>query len=282
MKISVVIPTLNAEQQLPKLFDVLSRQTVMADEIVIVDSKSDDKTVDVAKSNRNTRVISINRDEFDHGRTRDLALRSCNSDFVLFLTQDAIPADEKYVENIIKPFDDEGVAGVSGRQLPKKDARPYEVFIREFNYPDESNVRAREDVEILGIKAFFFSDACSAIRKSHYLKLGGFEYPILTDEDLFFAAKAIMSGYKIAYSADAKVYHSHNLSLSEQYKRNYIQGIEFKKHSEILNGISLESEGLKMVWYVTKKLLLHGRIISVIQFYLDCAARLFGSRAGRK
>ena len=280
MKISVIIPTLNAAGEIEKLIDILERQTVKADEIVIVDSQSDDGTVAICRE-RNARVIEILRSEFDHGKTRDLALRSCESEFVLFLTQDALPKDEHYIENLLKPFDDESVAVCSGRQLPKEDARAAERLIREFNYPEVSNVRSKEDLERLGIKTFFFSDACSAYRKDVYLELGGFDYPILTDEDLFFAAKAINAGYKVAYAADAAVFHSHNLSLREQYERNRIQGIEFKRHAELLQGVSLESEGMKMVKYVTKGLLKEGRIPAVIGFFFDCAARYLGSRAGR-
>lgn len=282
MKISVIIPTLNATGTLKQVLDALEHQIVEPEEIVIVDSESDDSTIAIAKAMSKVRILTIQRKEFDHGRTRDFALRTCDSDYVLFLTQDAIPANEHYIENIIKPFDDKKVIGVSGRQLPKPNARDYEALIRKYNYPATSNVRTAEDIEKMGIKAFFFSDSCSAIRKDKYLEIGGFDYPIKTDEDLFFAAKALKAGYKIAYAADATVYHSHNFTLKEQYRRNYIQGVEFKSHKEILNGVSLESEGMKMVSTITKELLRKGKVLSTVEFYLDCAARYLGSRAGRK
>ena len=282
MKISVIIPTYNASDFIDNLIKSLNEQTVKADEIVIVDSDSYDDTVSVAVSYPRVRAMCINHEDFDHGKTRDLALRTCKSDYVLFLTQDALPADEHYIENLIKPLEDETVVISSGRQLPKSDAIEYEKLIRKFNYPDKSFIRSKEDLPRLGIKTFFFSDACSAYKKDKYLELGGFDYPIKTDEDLFFAAKVINAGYKIAYAADACVYHSHNLTLKEQYKRNYIQGIEFKNHKELLSGVSLESEGMKMVKYVTKELLKEGKIGDVFSFYLDCGARFLGSKAGRK
>lgn len=280
--VSVIIPTLNAASEIKILLDKLTRQTVRADEIIVVDSASDDNTVALAKACPNVRVLEIERREFDHGGTRDLAFRASKGDFVIFLTQDAVPANDRLIENLLKPFEDAQVSGVSGRQLPKADAKPYERLIREFNYPAKSFARTKEDIPRLGIKTFFFSDACAAYRRDVYLKLGGFEKNLLTDEDLFFAARMIHAGYTLAYAADAKVFHSHNLSLREQFERNRMQGIEFKKHAQVLSGVSLEGEGIKMVKEVSKSLLSEGKIGNMFAFWLDCGARFLGSRAGRK
>ncbi len=282
MKISVIIPTLNASAVIKELLDRLLCQTVKADEIIVVDSASDDNTVALAKACQNVRVLEIERREFDHGGTRDLALRASKGDFVIFLTQDAVPANDRLIENLLRPFEDAQVSGVSGRQLPKADAKPYERLIREFNYPAKSFRRTKEDIPRLGIKTFFFSDACAAYRREVYLDLGGFEKNLLTDEDLFFAAKMIHAGYALVYAADAEVFHSHNLSLQQQYERNRMQGIEFKKHAQLLSGVSLEGEGVKMVKDVSKKLLSEGKVGNLLAFWLDCGARFLGSRAGRK
>ena len=273
---------MNASSYIDELLKIIDSQTLKPHEIVIADSESDDNTVELCQKHPNVRIMSIRRDSFDHGRTRDEALRTCSGEYILFLTQDALPRDEYYIENLVKAFEDDRVAVASGRQLPKADATEAEKLIREFNYPPKSFVRSKEDLKTLGVKTFFFSDACSAYRKDRYLELGGFEFPIMTDEDLFFAAKVIKAGYKIAYVADAAVYHSHNLSLKEQYERNYIQGVEFKNHADLLCGVSLESEGKKMVKYVSSRLLKRGKIFSFIGFGFDCLARYLGSRAGRK
>ena len=282
MSISLIIPTMNAEEFIEPLFEALDAQTLKPDEILIVDSSSEDGTLELCRKHERVEVISINREEFDHGRTRDMAIRRAKGDLILFLTQDAVPADEHYVENLTAPLIKGLAAIASGRQLPKADARPAEKLVRAFNYPEISFIRSEEDLPRLGIKTFFFSDACSAYKKEVYLALGGFDYPVLTDEDLFFAAKLIYAGEKIAYCADAAVYHSHNLSLKEQYRRNYIQGVEFKRHEELLKNVSLESEGFKMVKYVLKGLIKEGKALCAIGFCFDCAARFLGSRAGRR
>ena len=282
-KISVIIPVLNAEKYIKSLLDMLFNQTVRPDEIVVVDSESEDNTIAICKQYPNVRIISILRKDFDHGKTRDMALRTCNSEFILFITQDAYPQNRYYIENLIKPFShDEKIAISSGRQIPRNDATHMEKCIRNFNYPENSSIRSKDDVERLGIKTFFFSDVCSAYRKDIYEKVGGFDFPLKTNEDMFYAAKVIKEGYKIAYTADAKVVHSHNMSLKEQYSRNYIQGYEIERHKDILCNVSQSVEGIKMVKQVSLQLIKDRHLLSLMHFGLDCFARILGSKNGTK
>lgn len=281
-RVSVIIPTLNAEREIAGLLEALKAQTLKPDEIIIVDSASEDETVTIAQKYNVTKVIHVEQREFDHGRTRDMAFRASTGDFVVFLTQDALPADNNLLAHLLKPFANQKIAVSTGRQVPKSDASKVECLIRSFNYPSISSIRSIDDLSKLGIKTYFSSDVCAAYRRSIYLELDGFDYPIKTNEDMFFAAKAINSGYQIAYTADARVYHSHNLSLSEQYRRNFIQGYEIERHSELLHNAAQISEGKKLVIYVTKELLSKGHLFSIIYFAVDCLARYLGNRAGRK
>lgn len=248
--ISVIIPTLNAGGAIDNLLKKLSEQTSSISEIIIVDSESSDDTLSICKNNAAVQVINIKRSDFDHGKTRDLAFRQSKGDIVVFLTQDAIPADRFFIEKLIVPLADEHVAVSTGRQLPKADATKMEKLVRSFNYPAESHIRSKDDLPQMGIKTFFCSDVCAAYKRSIFLRLGGFEYPLKTNEDMFFAAKAINAGYCIAYAADAQVFHSHNFTLREQYNRNYIQGYEIERHRAELGKVKQESEGIKLVKYV--------------------------------
>lgn len=281
--ISLIIPTLNAEQFIKPLFQMLMSQTVKADEIFIVDSESTDSTVQLCQKYENVTVISVKRKDFDHGKTRDMALRKTHGNIVLFMTQDALPANKCYIENLIKPLlQDEKIAVVSGRQLPRENATKTEKLVREFNYPPVSNIRQKSDIEKYGIKTFYCTDVCAAYNRKIYLELGGFEYPLKTNEDMFFAAKAVQSGYKVGYVSDAEVIHSHNFTLKQQYKRNYIQGYEIEKHKDLLGHVSANSEGMKMVKKISLKLLREGAIVSFVHFGFDCCARFLGNRNGKR
>ena len=280
-RVSVIVPTLNAENEIGALIQLLHAQSLQPDEIVVVDSGSTDKTVEVCRQD-NVGLIQITRSEFDHGKTRDYAFRKSSGDIVVFLTQDAVPANEYFLEKLVAPLMDKTVAISTGRQIPKNNATEMERLVRAFNYPASSYIRSKADLPRLGIKTFFSSDVCAAYNRDIYLALGGFDYPLKTNEDMFFAAKVINAGYRIAYAADAQVLHSHNFTLREQYKRNYVQGYEIERHRASLNGVHQEAEGMKLVKFVSGELLKKGRILSFIRFGFDCCARFLGSRAGKK
>lgn len=281
-KVSLVIPTLDAESDIEGLLNRIYRQTRLPDEIIVVDSSSSDRTVDIVKMFELVRLISIERSEFNHGLTRDMALRESSGDIVCFMTQDAIPADDFYIENLIVPIlSDDRVAVSSGRQLPKDDARRFEQLVREFNYGPESNIRTKVDVETMGIKAYFVTDVCSAYRRSVYIELGGFGKTDMS-EDMLMAAKALNAGYSVAYAADARVYHSHNLTPAEQYRRNYAIGHFLQSNKEIVPCNSEVGEGGRLVKSVSRQLLHEGNIREFAAFGFDCCARLLGNRAGRR
>ncbi len=282
MDISVIIPTLNAEHEIETLLIALDRQSIQPNEILVVDSASDDKTIELVQKHKGVRLLQIDRQDFNHGTTRDKALRESSGDFVCFLTQDAVPVSDDYLKRLIAPMvDDSDIALVSGRQLPKADARRFEQLVRGFNYPDSPSVRSKCDLEKLGIKTFFASDACSAYRRIAYLECGGFDH-VNTNEDMLMAAKFIASGMKVAYEPHAEVFHSHNLTPAQQFARNRAVGFFLETHADDLMHASEIGEGGRLVKAVSSQLLREGNLVEFIAFGVDCCARLLGNRAGRR
>lgn len=282
MEISVIIPTLNAEHEIEALLIALDRQSIQPNEILVVDSASDDKTIELIQKHKRVRLLEIDRQDFNHGTTRDMALNESSGDFVCFLTQDAVPVSDDYLKRLVAPMvEDANIALVSGRQLPKADARRFEQLVRDFNYPDLPSVRSKCDLEEFGIKTFFASDTCSAYRRTAYLECGGFEH-VNTNEDMLMAAKFIASGMKVAYEPRAEVYHSHNLTPSQQFARNRAVGFFLETHAGDLMHASEIGEGGRLVKAVSSQLLREGNLVEFIAFGVDCCARLLGNRAGRR
>ncbi len=278
--ISVIIPTLNAEKNIDNLIKKLRTQTTTPDEIIVIDSESDDHTADICKKYKDINFIEIKRKNFDHGGTRDLAFRKSKGDIVLFITQDAEPTDEYYIEKLIEPFKDENVAMTTGRQVARNDASNIERLTREFNYPDTNYVRTKEDISTLGIKTFFVSDVCAAYRRKDYIDVGGFKNPIIISEDMIIAADFIHADKKIAYVADAKVIHSHNYTLKQQFVRNFDTGVVMKMYEDKFTNISAQMEGIKMVKVILKKLIASGSFFQAFYYCLECGAKLLGNRLG--
>lgn len=282
MEISVIIPTLNAEHEIDGLLIALEHQSIQPVEILIVDSTSEDKTIELVRQHKKVRLLEIDRRDFNHGTTRDMALRESRGDFVCFLTQDAVPVSDDYLKRLVAPMvDDSDIALVSGRQLPKADARRFEQLVRDFNYPDTPSVRSKGDLKKFGIKTFFASDTCSAYRRSAYLECGGFDH-VNTNEDMLMAAKFIASGMKVAYEPRAEVYHSHNLTPVQQFARNRAVGFFLETHTDELMHASEIGEGGRLVKMVSSQLLREGSFGEFVAFGVDCCARLLGNRAGRR
>ena len=284
-RISVVIPTLNAEKYLPRLLKHLLAQTVEA-EIIVIDSGSKDNTVSMVqkaaeKDPFRIRLIQIPGEQFDHGGTRDYALRQSGGDYVMFLTQDALPVDKHCIENLLKGFSQSDIAGVYGRQIAWPDAAHYEKLTRQFNYPDQGRVWREQDIPRYGVKSYFFSNTCSMYRRDIYEKAGGFDRPIITNEDMLMAARLIHQGYALAYVPEAAVYHSHNNTLLQDYSRNVKIGYVMRQYSGRLTGAQADSEGMRMVRFVGKELIRERHFLSLGAFCMHAAVKLAGNRAGK-
>ena len=279
IKVSLIIPTLNAAVYMPALVSILDKQTRKPDEIIVIDSESEDATVRMAEQ-AGYRTLKVKRCDFDHGGTRNYAVAMSRGDIVMFLSQDALPSDEYYVENLLKGFASEEVVMISARQLPRKNAKPDEALVREFNYPADSFVRSKADIPRLGIKAYFFSDVCSAYRRDFFDEIGGFESPLLTNEDMLMAARALAADHKIGYCAEAKVYHSHNYTFKQQYKRNFDVAVFMETYKDEIK--STTGEGIRMVLFIEKQLLKKFKIGAAVHCVFDSAAKFLGNRAGRK
>ncbi|UDC27542.1 hypothetical protein SB00094_03040 [Klebsiella variicola subsp. tropica] len=193
--------------------------------VQVIDSGSIDNTVTVAKEN-GFAVKCINADEFNHGGTRNLIVNMHRDEFdiVIFLTQDAIPQPD-FLSNILKCFEDPMVACAYGRQLPHDDATYISKHARSFNYPSRSYVSTKDDIPKMGIKTAFTSNSFSAYRINTFCKLSGFPENTILSEDMYFAAKCILNGYKVAYCGNSMVKHSHNYSPIEEFRRYFDIGV---------------------------------------------------------
>ncbi len=253
--VSVILPTLNAGEAINSLLTSIKNQTIKC-ELVIIDSSSSDGTPEVAES-YGAKVISIDRTVFNHGGTRNCGVQNSRGDIVVFITQDAFLCNEYCIENLVKPLEEQEIAASYGRQIPRGDAKPTEQFARLFNYPEKPVTKGLEQVPELGIKTFFFSNVFSAIRRKEFEELGGFPDDVVMFEDMIYAAKLIRNGYRIAYVPEAKVIHSHNYSLAEQFKRYFYAGVSFKKQPRFLEYAKADQEGVRFlrrqVRYLLKK-----------------------------
>ena len=271
--VTVVVPTFNAGTAFYKFCEMLQAQTANIEKVIVVDSSSADRTAETARQ-AGFFVKTIDKKEFGHGKTRQMALETVKTDVVCFLTQDALLKDETSVDTLVSfLMQDNKLGAVYGRQLPYPHTGPLGRFARYFNYPEKSFINGFADKKNKGFKTAFLSDSFAAYKKSILLEVGGFPLYSSFGEDSYVAARMLTAGYKTGYCAEAAVYHSHDFSLGQEWKRSR----EIKKFHDaepwLLQTFGKpEGEGVKFVmnqfqwlidqgyWYMIPSAVLHNAV----------------------
>lgn len=169
-------------------------------------------------------------------------------DFIIFLTQDVVIKDKEAFKNIMGVFSDERIGAAYGRQLPKENASFEARLLREFNYPSFSSQKFLTDITKYGIKTAFLSDSFAAYRVEALKKIGGFPVHVNMSEDMYVGAKMLLENYGIAYVAEAEVYHSHNFTLAQHWKRYEAIGAFHRQEKWLLDAFGKsEGEGIKFL-----------------------------------
>lgn len=258
MKYYIAIPTFNGGE-IWKTVVANIQQNAPTDLFVhVIDSSSRDDTITIAEK-AGFNVLTIDGREFNHGGTRNQAVEKYieQYDVVIFLTQDAIPQPH-FIEEMISIFSDDKVVCAYGRQLPHEDANPLARHARAFSYPPKGYVCGKENIPEMGLKTVFMSNSFSAYRLSVFKELGGFPSNTILCEDMFYTAKAVLAGHKIAYAAKAVVRHSHNYRPSEEFRRYFDIGVFHKDEPWIRQNIGgAGGEGKKFIFSEVKYLLKH-------------------------
>ncbi len=285
-KIDVVIPTYKPDKKFLMLIKRLQDQTLKPERIIVMNTEEKyfERLIfgtHFRDEYKNVEVYHISRREFDHGRTRHLGMKKADGEYVLFMTQDAVPADEKLLEELLKGLKRENVAVAYARQLPDEECSVIESYTRQFNYPEHSMIKGKKDLEKLGIKTFFCSNVCAMYKKSTYEELGGFVRHTIFNEDMIFAAEAVKAGYEIAYVAEAHVIHSHNYTNREQLRRNFDLGVSQAEHPEIFSGISSGEEGMKLVKQTAVYLKKSGNSKYLFRLITQSASKYVGYLLGK-
>lgn len=282
MEVDVLIPVYRPDGKLTELLKRLKMQNYPIHRVILMNTEEKHFPAELTGIWDRVEVYHLAKEEFDHGGTRDRGVRMSTADLVLCMTQDAMPADETLIEELVKPFDDSEVWAAYARQLPNEDCREVEKYTRSFNYPEQSMVKTKEDLDRLGIKTFFCSNVCAAWRREKYLELGGFVKHTIFNEDMILAGTMIKQGGKIAYCAKAKVIHSHNYSAFQQFHRNFDLAVSQTMYPEVFGGIRSESEGIKLVKKSLSYCIKIGKPWLMIQVVTQSAGKLLGYKMGQR
>ena len=222
--ISIVIPVKDGGSDLARCLEAISAQQVDEEfEVIVVDSGSRDGSPELAQS-VGARVHSIPASDFHHGRTRNLGAHLARGDTLVFTSQDAYAASDRWLASLTTPLrQDDTVGGVYGRQLPHEDASPPERYFLDFLYGPERREQRLENRNELSFEVTLFSNVNSALPRRVWDSFP-FADDIVMSEDQEWSRRILLAGLGIVYAPEAAVYHSHSYSVGGAMRRFFDSG----------------------------------------------------------
>ena len=204
--VSVIIRTYNEEKSIRACLQRVFSQKFDGDfEVIIVDSYSTDKTIQIARQ-FDTKIFYL---PFSSGRSINYGINKSTGGHVIILSAHAIPVDDNWMSNLTRNFDDQKVAGIYGRQIPRPDCNPMDARDLASLFGGERKIQTGDP---------FFSNANSAIRRAIWNQIP-FDDRAKATEDRLWAQRVLDRGYVIVYEPSAAVMHSHNETLRQAYRR---------------------------------------------------------------
>ena len=285
-RVDVIIPVYRPDEKLELLIKKLNAQTVRPTHVFFMQTmtgtEEDGQVKKLLQTAENAVITPIEKKDFDHGGTRNQGAALSETEFMLFMTQDAVPTDEFLIERLMGAMSEESVGTAYARQMPSDEVGIIEHYTRQFNYPDTDMKKNKEDLPRLGIKTYFCSNVCAMYRKSVYEEMGGFVLHTIFNEDMIMAAHVINAGYEIAYVAGARVVHAHKYSYRQQFTRNFDLAVSQRQYREIFDGVRSESEGMRLVKDTMKYLLRKGKWYLIPDLILQSGFKFLGYRFGKR
>jgi len=223
MEISIIILAKNEGRNIRQCLDGVFKQKIKYPyEVILIDSGSTDNTLDIAKE-YNVGIHEISAYEFGHGKTRNFGAGLAKGKFLVFLTADAVPANEDWLCKLVDVIRDrEDAAASYSRQMPKEGTSPMEQWdILKVN-PDKREIKKlTEPLSRKKMRSLIsFQDISSCIKKEVWEKVR-FDEDIIMSEDQDWAKRVLQSGCSIVYEPGSIVLHSHHYTPLEIFKRSF-------------------------------------------------------------
>ena len=270
--IGVVIRSLNEEQHIGRLLTGLERQSVRPDEIVLVDSGSTDATVEIA-TRFGALVESISAEQFSFGRSLNLGCSRLDTDLVVLASAHVYPIFDTWIERLVAPFSDCGIALVYGRQIGNHVTKFSEERLMRRWFPEVSVARQSHP----------FCNNANAVVRSDVWAAQPYDEELTGLEDIEWARRAIEKGYFLSYVAESPVVHVHEESwerLRNRYRREAVAHRRIYEDQR-LSALEASALGLRHVvadyWTAAKERVLLRNVVSIPSFH---SAQFLGAYQG--
>ncbi len=261
MQCSIVIRAYNEEKHLGRLLEGITHQTVREVEIILVDSGSIDSTVSIAQTH-GAKVVHIPPADFTFGRSLNKGIQNSTSGLIVIASAHVYPVYPDWLECLLRPFMDERVALVYGKQRGDALTKFSEQQIFRQWYPETDRIYQPSP---------FCNNANAAIRRELWEKRP-YNETLTGLEDVDWANWARSNVWEVCYSAHAEAVHAHSESPRGVYNRYRREGMGFKlifpeSHFNIYDFTRLSvSNILSDIYHATRQGVAAKNLLSIFWF----------------
>jgi rhamnosyltransferase len=206
-KVSIIIRSKNEEDWIGHCLNVVFSQNYENYEVIIVDNKSHDKTLEIVKSYPIKKLVSL--ENYLPGYAINEGIKEASGEIIVMISSHCIPKHNQWLANLVDNFTNEKIAGVYGRQLPVSFSSAQDIRDMFITFGLDKRIQ---------IKDYFFHNANSAILKSVWNQFP-FDDTATNIEDRIWGKKVTEAGYHLVYEPKAEVYHYHGIHQMQNSKR---------------------------------------------------------------
>ena len=297
-KVDVIIPVCHWGKRLFKWLEGLAGQTVLPEKVVLLNVETgwkEDSCEELQKQiykffgkhklfghklPLRLEIVPVKEKYFDEGATRNAGAKRTDSPFIMFMKQDAVPADAKLIEELLWSME-EGAGVAWARHVTGPQAGVLKTYINLYDYPSKSYTRKQEDIAVYGVRTFRISNSCAMYRRDVFESQGGFSDRIIAGEGNLFGAGLLKAGGKIAYCADAKIYYSESDNWMYQLRRKFDEGVAHANNPRVFKAGHEEKAGFKYGTAVLSYLTNQKYYMEIADFVGECLFKGAGYFLGK-